>query len=149
MPTRIVVLTTLLILSAAASAGIGRSADMNLPDRAGDYYRNEAPIKGNARPPLMAGSLWQVVAVEVACRRAPNMKAAIVRQLKRGDILQSEVYRGGSDEVLLNVKDANGKPWMPVRGQHSNQPNQQRSSHLCYVRANHRYIQPVTQAATQ
>jgi hypothetical protein len=141
MSARILVLTTLLILSAAVSAKWVRSAEINLPDRAGDYDRNEAPIKGSIRPPLMAGSLWRVVAAELHCRRTPDVKAAIVRQFQRNDILQAEVYRGGSDEVLVNARDANGKPWMPVRGQNSSQ--------LCYVRANHRYIQPVTQATAQ
>lgn len=58
-----------------------------------------------------------------------------MRTFQSGDILQVEVYRGGSDEVLLNVVDAAGKPWMPVRGS--------RIADRCYVRANQRYIQPL------
>ncbi len=107
------------------------------PDRHGDYYSNDAPAKGTVPvdSKLSPGSLWRVVSQGLNCRRSPAQRTAITRQFQRGDILQVEVYRGGSDEVLLNAKDASGKPWMPVRGKNSNQ--------VCYVRANNRYIQPL------
>ncbi|MDX2242785.1 MAG: hypothetical protein NW224_19015 [Leptolyngbyaceae cyanobacterium bins.302] len=63
----------------------------------------------------MPGSLWRVVSPALNCRRQPNASSPVMRQYKAGDILQVEVYRGGSDEVHLNAKDATGKPWMRVR----------------------------------
>lgn len=110
-------------------------ATTNQPDRLGDYYSNEAPLRGAAMGALMAGSLWKVVASQLNCRRGGGTKHAIVRQLKRGDVLEAEVYRGGSDEVLRNFTDRTGKPWMPVRGTAADA--------TCYVRANKRYIQPL------
>jgi hypothetical protein len=111
----------------------------NQPDRLGDYYSNEAPRKGTATGSLMAGSLWQVVASQLNCRRASGNDQAIVRQFQQGDVLQAEVYRGGSDEVLRNPTDRSGKPWMPVRGTSA--------AATCYVRANRHYIQPLASPA--
>jgi hypothetical protein len=110
-------------------------ATTNKPDRLGDYYSNEAPLKGTATRSLMAGSLWEVVASQLNCRRGSGTEYAIVRRFKRGDVLEAEVYRGGSDEVLRNATDRSGKPWMPVRGTSA--------VATCYVRASKRYIQPL------
>lgn len=136
MNARLVAVLTVLAMTSTSLAGVTQTLP-NLPDAQGDYYRNDTPIKGTAPRPLMAGSLWQVVAAAVNCRQEPGSDQIVVRQYQRGDILQVEVYRGGADEVLLNAKDTTGKPWMPVRGR--------RSAERCYVRANHRYIQPVTE----
>lgn len=111
----------------------------NKPDRLGDYYSNEAILKGTATGAAMAGSRWNVVASQLNCRRAGDAEQAIVRRFKRGDVLEAEVYWGGSDEVLRNAIDRNGKPWMPVRGTSAGA--------ICYVRANKRYIQPLTSHA--
>lgn len=107
-----------------------------IPDSQGNYYSNEAPVKGQASPRLMAGSLWKVVTTTLNCRQTPNINSPIIQQFKQGDILQAEVYRGGSDEVLINAKDSQQLPWMPVRRYPENNP--------CYVRANQRYIQPMS-----
>ncbi|HEY9617477.1 MAG TPA: hypothetical protein V6C64_11580 [Microcoleaceae cyanobacterium] len=136
MNARLTVVLTILAVTSTSFSGIAQTTP-NLPDAQGDYYRNDTPVKGTAPRPLMAGSLWQVVATGLNCRQEPGADQAVVRQYRQGDILQVEVYRGGSDEVLLNTKDASGKPWMPVRGK--------RSADRCYVRANQRYIQPVTE----
>ncbi|MGI0489757.1 hypothetical protein ACN4EK_30425 [Pantanalinema rosaneae CENA516] len=136
MNARIVAGLTILAISTTSLAGFAQTT-ANLPDVQGDYYRNDTPVQGTAPRPLMAGSLWQVVATELPCRQEPGTDQPIVRQYRQGEILQVEVYRGGSDEVLLNTKDGTGKPWMPVRGK--------RSADRCYVRANQRYIQPVTE----
>lgn len=118
------------------AAGTLAQTDFPKPDAKGDYYSNEAPLLGMSVSRLSPGSLWQVTTIGLSCRRQPRVSAPIVRQYKRGDVLQVEVYRGGSDEVLLNAKDANGKPWMPVRGRNLDD--------RCYVRANSRYIRPAT-----
>jgi hypothetical protein len=129
----------LLLLAALSASSLALAAPpLPQPDRQGDYYSNEAPVKGQAPPPLMAGSLWQVVALQLNCRRDPGLNQPIVRQFIQGDWLQAEVYRGGSDEVLLNALDGTGKPWMPVRGKTWRD--------RCFVRANHRFIQPVSTA---
>jgi hypothetical protein len=108
------------------------------PDRHGDYWSNEAVLKGRVPQgsKLMPGSLWQVVSGGVNCRRKPGTNQPVVRQFGRGVTLQAEVGRGGSDEVLQNARDASGKPWMWVRA------NSLRLEDACYVRANRRYIQP-------
>ncbi len=120
-----------LSLSAGALAQVVPRSDSK-----GDYYRNETSVQGTAASPLSPGSLWQVTTTGLSCRRQPGVNAPIVRQYKLGDVLEVEVYRGGSDEVLLNAKDASGKPWMPVRGRNFDD--------RCYVRANSRYIRPMT-----
>lgn len=125
-------LLSALMMSGGATATIAQP--MPQPSGSGDYYRNEAPRRATDAPAgLSPGSLWQVVTVGLNCRQSPTTGSPIMAQFAQGDILQVEVYRGGSDEVLLNAKDANGKPWMPVR----------RSDGVCYVRANQRYIQPL------
>ncbi|UBF25724.1 hypothetical protein K9N68_29925 [Kovacikia minuta CCNUW1] len=109
------------------------------PDPNGDYFSNEAPLKRKNPPPKMqAGSLWRVVSFSLNCRATPGVSQPVVRQYKQGSILEADVGRGGSDEVLMNAKDANGKPWMAVRGQSV--------ENRCYVRANSKYIHPLSLA---
>ncbi|APB34193.1 hypothetical protein GlitD10_1867 [Gloeomargarita lithophora Alchichica-D10] len=108
----------------------------------GDFYSNDAPIKAQvpahpAHSKVMAGSLWQVVTPRLNCRRQAATQATIVRQFRRGDILEAEVGRGGADEVLRNVLDTNGKPWMWVRYRTT------RPEDACFVRAHRRLIQPL------
>jgi hypothetical protein len=100
-----------------------------------DYLTNETPYRGQARPPLVDGSLWLVVSARLNCRQGAGMHYSIVRQFRSPEVLQAEVGRGGSDEVLWNVKDRQGQPWMPAR-------SAQGENYHCFVRANSRYIQP-------
>ena len=107
------------------------------PDRNGDYFSNAAPVQAK-KPFNSPGSLWQVVAASgLNCRSGAGIRDGVTRQFKQGVLLQADVGRGGSDEVLVNVKDRNGQPWMRVRSQLGENYN-------CYVRANHRYIRPYT-----
>lgn len=106
-------------------------------DLQGNYFRNETMVKATSRDSkLSAGSLWLVRVDGLNCRRAANINSPIVRIYDVGAVLEVEVYRGGSDEVLVNALDRNGKPWMPVRGKNV--------EGVCFVRANSRYIQPFT-----
>jgi hypothetical protein len=108
-----------------------------VPDRDGNYYSNESSVQAkvtNSR--LAAGSLWRVAVDALNCRRSANISSNVVRTYLIGELLEVEVYRGGSDEVLVNRLDPRGKPWMPVRGKNTED--------VCYVRANSRYIQPFT-----
>lgn len=127
----------LVAVLVASGHGVVTQIEFATADRNGDFYGNLTPVQGMVPPgsKLSPGSLWQVVSPGLNCRRAADGKAAVVRQFARGDVLQVEVFRGGSDEVLVNAKDGQGKPWMPVRGK--------TLSDLCYVRANQRYIKPV------
>lgn len=118
----------LLLLPAAVHA--------QTPDNQGNYYRNDSPVQAQNRLNRVAsGSLWRVAIDGLNCRRQAKISSPIVRTYLTGELLEVEVYRGGSDEVLINPLDLNGKPWMPVRGVSSDD--------VCYVRANSRYIQPV------
>ncbi|MBW4519061.1 MAG: hypothetical protein KME16_05095 [Scytolyngbya sp. HA4215-MV1] len=116
-------------------AVLAQSPSLPQPDRNGNYFRNEAPLKGTAPELLMQGSLWQVVTSRLNCRSDFEMNSAVVRQFNHGELLQADVGRGGSDEVLLNPKDKNGHPWMRVRSARGR-------DYQCYVRANRLYIQP-------
>jgi hypothetical protein len=115
-----------------------------IPDRYGNYYSNASNVQSNAsnvqaevtNSQLAAGSLWRVAVDALNCRRSASITSNIVRTYLSGELLEVEVYRGGSDEVLVNPLDKNGKPWMPVRGRNIED--------VCYVRANSRYIQPFT-----
>jgi hypothetical protein len=132
-----------LIFSSSAPVAIAQPdplpqpAPLPQPNSNGNYYRNEAPLKAaSTANHSAAGSLWQVVSIGLNCRSNPSTSQPVIRQFAQGDVLQAEVYRGGSDEVLQNAIDSQGKPWMPVRGADP--------SDVCYVRANSRYIQPLS-----
>ncbi|MEB3295188.1 MAG: hypothetical protein VKJ24_18700 [Synechococcales bacterium] len=111
------------------------------PDSQGDYYSNEGSQQGSVPngSRLFPGSLWQVRAAQLNCRREAGLQAPIVRQFKRGDRLQADVGRGGSDEVLVNALGSDRRPWMRVRSATGQVYN-------CYVRANQKYIQPIVPA---
>ena len=112
-------------------------AQATTPDRQGNYFRNETTVQAPRKySKLAAGSLWRVVAADLNCRSSARLDSYVKRIYNLDDLLEVEVYRGGSDEVYINPLDANGKPWMPVRGVDTED--------VCYVRANSRYIQPVT-----
>jgi hypothetical protein len=131
-------LSIILIPIALTSANAVAAQEMNFAkaDRNGDYFSNYAPIQAQ-KPSNSPGSLWQVVSPGLNCRRVSGMQSPIVRQFKKGTILQADVGRGGSDEVMINGKDKQGKPWMRVRSTAGETYN-------CNVRANRRYIQPYT-----
>ncbi|MFO0211190.1 MAG: hypothetical protein ACK53E_10525 [Pseudanabaena sp.] len=106
-------------------------------DAQGNYYRNETSVQAeNNSSKLSPGSLWLVRVDGLNCRQLASIDSPIVRVYAADSLLEVEMYRGGSDEVLVNPLDYNGKPWMPVRGI--------RSEDVCFVRANSRYIQPLT-----
>lgn len=105
------------------------------PDLNGNYRRNQAARVGQVASPLSPGSLWQVISPGLNCRRGAGLEYDIVRQFEQGQLLQADVGRGGSDEVLINATDRRGNPWMRVRSPIG-------ESYDCYVRAHRRYIQP-------
>lgn len=146
MNYRILSITLLLVVSGSAIAVA--QTPIPKPDRYGDYPRNEAPILGTVPPDkkfskLSRGALWEVVSPGLNCRREPDINSPQIRQFKSGDYLQAEVGRGGSDEVFINAKDAKGKPWMAVRSKTFNVED------TCYVRANRKYIKPVTRSSAR
>jgi hypothetical protein len=143
MNYRILSITLLLVISGRAIA-IAQTP-IPKPDRYGDYSHNEAPILGDLPPDsrLTRGSLWEVVSSGLNCRREPDINSPRIRRFNAGDYLQAEVGRGGSDEVFINAKDAKGKPWMAVRSKTFSVRD------TCYVRANHKYIKPVTRSSAR
>lgn len=118
--------TTMLLLGLMACPGLAQ-----------EYFSNDAPVKA-AQPggSLMAGSLWQVVCGSLNGRAQPSLQSPVVHVFARGTVLQANVGRGGSDEVLRNALDAQGRPWMWVRSRDGQDLG-------CYVRANGRFIRPV------
>lgn len=104
------------------------------PDAKGDYFNNETPVQGKPSQERSPGSLWRVIE-KAACRKAADEGSTVIRTLAKGAVVEVEVWRGGSDEVLINPVDAKGRPWMPVRGKNAED--------VCYVRANHKVIRPV------
>jgi hypothetical protein len=129
----IVTLITIAVTATNANADISFAK----PDRNGDYLSNYAPLQGKkpANSKNMVGSLWQVVSPGLNCRSNGGTQFPMVRSFKKGTILQADVGRGGSDEVHINLKDKQGKPWMRVR-------NEAGEHYDCVVRANSRYIKP-------
>ena len=112
------------------------SVQAQTTDQQGNYFKNEAPVHARNNSRTASGSLWQVAVFDgLNCRRSASLQSSIVRTYLKDAVLEVEVYRGGSDEVLINPLDENGKPWMPVRGKNI--------ENVCYVRANSRFIQPV------
>lgn len=112
------------------------SVQAQTTDQQGNYFKNETPVQARNNSRIVSGSLWQVNVFDgLNCRQAASLQSSIVRTYLKDAVLEVEVYRGGSDEVLINPLDENGKPWMPVRGKNIED--------VCYVRANSRFIQPV------
>lgn len=103
----------------------------------GNFERNDLGRQA-ARPtgPLQAGCLWRVLPAHLNGRREPDPKAPVVRVFRRGTVLQADVGRGGSDEVLFNARDRQGNTWMRVRTAEGRDLN-------CYVRAHRDFIAPV------
>jgi hypothetical protein len=110
------------------------SAAAQTPDANGDYFSNETPVLGKPSPGRSPGSLWRTLQA-LGCRKTPDTNSPILRNLAKGTIIEAEVWRGGSDEVLVNPVDKQGKPWMAVRGK--------TSGDVCYVRARKQNIQPL------
>jgi hypothetical protein len=126
----------ILPISASPSVQVQSIPEIR-PDRQGNYYSNESSVQAKiTNSTLAAGSLWRVAVNALNCRRSPSINSDVIRTYLIGELLEVEVYRGGSDEVFVNRLDRKGKPWMPVRGRDIQD--------ICYVRANSRYIQPFT-----
>ena len=107
------------------------------PDAQGNYLRNDGPRQATApRGSLAAGSLWRVLAPHLNGRAQARLDAPVVRVFARDTILQADLGRGGSDEVLFNAIDAQGHTWMRVRPREGQDLN-------CYVRAHRKLIAPL------
>jgi hypothetical protein len=136
MNLKIFTLTSWLLISMNLEFATAQAASKYKPDRNGDYFRNDADVRGTIpKPTLMRGHLWRVVSPQLNCRKQPSVKSTFVQQFKQGTLLQADVGSGGADEVLINAIDNMSKPWMRVRSATGR-------DYGCYVRANQRYIQP-------
>lgn len=130
---------SLLALAAALLWGPLAIAQVALPvpNARGDYTTNDGPVRGPvASHRLQGGTLWRVVAARAEGRAAPGSRGKIVGTFPRGTVLQADVGRGGSDEVLTNPLDDAGRPWMRVRSANGDALG-------CYVRANAAVIRPL------
>lgn len=138
MNNRLLTLTTLIFIN-TANIAIAQEDFYNKPQITtnGDYVTNASPIKGKVRDrTLLAGSLWRVITPNLNCRKNPNIHSQIIRSFHKNTLLQADLGGGGSDEVIYNAKDTQGKTWMRTRSKNGIDYN-------CYVRANKKYIQPV------
>ncbi len=111
-------------------------AQVATADIQGNYSRNETNVQAQRSSRYGTGSLWRVMVDSLNCRQEPSLDSSVKRTYLADDLLEVQIYRGGSDEVLINPRDQNGRPWMPVRDGDS-------SEGACYVRANSRFIRPV------
>ncbi len=103
---------------------------------AGDYITNAGPVQASTQTPFTPGALWRVFSKQLNCRQDAEPNSKILLVFKQGAVLEANLGRGGSDEVIYNAKDTRGKTWMAVRFKH-------RSNDRCYVRANRLFIRPV------
>ncbi len=110
------------------------------PNRQGEYewntWDNAAIRTGRVDQGMMAGTLWRVIAPTQAMSE-PRSDSRVVKTFQPGTILQADVGRGGSDEVLRNASDKKKNFWMRVRDENGRPLN-------CYVHANSAIIVPVT-----
>jgi len=90
-------------------------AEVAVPDKQGNYYRNETNVRAQRVDRYGTGSLWRVVVDSLNCRKEPSINSAVQRTYNANDIIEAQIGRGGSDEVLINARDKNGRPWMQVR----------------------------------
>ena len=127
---RVLVGQTLLLVLCLVS--LGSSQPVGIPE---EYRSNEGPVLGEADSPYSPGSLWVVLTEKLEGRSESDQSAPVVRVFSRGEVLQAEVGRGGSDEVLRNFVDEQGRAWMAVRV--TGLPD-----YGCYVRANTGTIAP-------
>lgn len=102
----------------------------------GNYLTNAGPVKGTVTGHATAGALWRVMTPQLNCRQGPSPKARVILSFRHGAVLQADLGRGGSDEVLYNARDARGYTWMLVR-------SRQGQPYHCYVRAHQRFIRPL------
>jgi hypothetical protein len=136
MNLKIFTLTSWLLILMNLEFATAKTTSKNQPDRNGDYFRNDADVRGPVpKPTLMRGYLWRVVSPQLNCRKQPSANSTFVRQFQQGTLLQADVGGGGSDEVLINATDNMGKPWMRVRSVAG-------QDYGCYARANYRYLRP-------
>lgn len=128
----------LVVLPVTLLSATAVQAQVAVPDKQGNYYRNETNVQSPREDRFGTGSLWRVVVDRLNCRKEPSIDSPVQRTYAANDIVEVQIYRGGSDEVLINARDKNGRPWMGVRYVPS-------ISEACFVRANSRFIQPVNE----
>jgi len=104
---------------------------------AGNYLRNDgARLATQPQGHLQAGGLWRVICPALRGRAQPDRRSRVVHVFPAGTVLQADVGRGGSDEVLLNSVDREGGTWMRARTR-AGKPLD------CYVRADTRTLAPL------
>ncbi len=105
-------------------------------DTQGNWLTNSGPISGQAKSPQMPGALWRVVSSQLNCRAQPSRHAALITTFRKDHLVQANLGRGGSDEVLFNALDRSKNTWMWVRSAEGHDLG-------CFVRAHRSFIQPL------
>ncbi|MBT9544316.1 MAG: hypothetical protein IV090_02915 [Candidatus Sericytochromatia bacterium] len=105
-------------------------------DAQGNWLTNSGPVPGRTQSPQTPGALWRVVSHQLNCRAQPSRHAALITTFRKGHLLQANLGRGGSDEVLFNPLDRAKNPWMWVRSAEGHNLG-------CFVRAHRSFIQPL------
>jgi len=143
--------------SQAASAQL---AGIPTPDADGDF---NTALQGGSNGNIYATSRWLVMpqgSLALNCRESPNGR--VTSRLMPGSIVQAKfnvpLQLGGRGSAVNPDADAidlsTGSPWLRITGTGDlvfpiarDQPGETRIGE-CYVRANLRYIAPVTEEAT-
>jgi hypothetical protein len=79
---------------------------------------------------------WKINVEGLRGRSKPDPESSVVRRFRRGQQLQIDYGRGGSDEVFWNAVDRDGNTWIKVSSREGQPLN-------CYIRANPRWVVPV------
>lgn len=111
------------------------------PDKKGNYALNLGPTESKV---TFGGTLWKCNVTKLPVRESADLKSKILFYLKKGETIPAFIGMGGSDEVLKNAVDKQGRTWMRVL-----LPAKYGQGKDAYVRANSRYIRPVLPAAVK
>lgn len=124
-----------IALSLTALAPQVFAQDIPKPDKKGNYSLSLGPVDARKN---YAGSLWYCNVKQLPVRQDANLKSKVLFYLKKGETIPAYIGMGGSDEVLKNAKDPQGRTWMRVL-----LPAKYGEAASAYVRANSRYLRPV------
>jgi hypothetical protein len=89
MNLKILTLTSCLMVSMNLEFATAKTTSKNQPDQNGNYFRNDADVRGTVpKPTMMRGHLWRVVSPQLTCRKQPSANSTFVRQFQQGTLLQ-------------------------------------------------------------
>lgn len=105
-------------------------------DQNGDYFSGTLPV--DSLQPDYVINRWQVTTPSgLNCRRDAGTEFSIVEVLTSGELFQVQTSEGRDQHNNPTKLDSRGLPWFKVTGS--------QNEIKCFVRANKRYIEPITQ----